>query len=118
MNVLINSPDIKLSEAARENIRCNVLFTFSRFQNRIDDVELHIKDINGPKGGEDKQCVLNLKGRGKEPIVISGKGENVTYVVDKCLSRAKSVISRKLKMKELHRERRAFFENLEANPYD
>lgn len=114
MNVFIQSPDVKLSQKTRENIKQRVLAGFSKFQNYVDKVEVHIKDMNGPKGGDDKQCVIKLKGDREEPIVITGKAENISHVVGNCINRAKSVIGRNVKMKRSGRPRTSHFE--EMNP--
>lgn len=105
MNILIHSPDIKLSKKSRNDIECRLLFSFSRFQDHIDIIEVHLKDINGPKGGEDKQCTIKISQLKEENITVSGKAEEIAIVIDKCITRAKSIVRRKLQMKRHHRQR-------------
>lgn len=103
MNVLIQSPDVKLSQQTRDNIKQRVLSGFSKFQNYIDKVELHIKDTNGPKGGDDKHCVIKMKGAKDELFVVSGQAENISHVVANCIIRAKAVVAKKAKMHRVGR---------------
>jgi ribosome-associated translation inhibitor RaiA len=108
MNVFIQSPDVKLSQQTRDNIKQKVLSGFSKFQNYVDRVELHIKDMNSPKDDNHKQCVIKLKGAKDESIIISGKAEDISHVVGDCINRAKSAIAKKVTMKRSRTRNRPF----------
>ncbi len=49
-------------------------FHLSRFSDAIDEVELRVSDVNGPKGGLDKRCqiILRLKRAGTVTLTVSG----------------------------------------------
>ena len=76
-----------------------VSFAFARTRHEIDNTKITITDINGPKGGVDKQCKVIIKPRGMKPIVIAEKRESVRNAIDRCLTRASHSINRKLKRK-------------------
>lgn len=43
-----------------------------RFSKLISRVELRLADLNGPKGGEDKECLVSLRGAdGRHSVCVS-----------------------------------------------
>lgn len=44
-----------------------------RFGDRVTRVEVYLKDINGPKGGVDKSCVMEARPAGVEPVVVENQ---------------------------------------------
>ena len=66
-----------------------VLFSaLDRFRHRLKQVTLYVQDINGPRGGIDKQarCVLHL--RRMQPIVIQDKDANMNSLIYRVANRA------------------------------
>jgi putative sigma-54 modulation protein len=115
MNVLIHSKDIKLSEKTRESIKCKILFSLSKFQSHIENVDLHIKDINGPKGGIDKLCTITITALRGKPFVVSSTSDNLFSVIGHCVRRARLAFSRKLKLKKVNPKKAIFLKALEFN---
>lgn len=74
-----------------------VSFAFARTRHEIDNTKITITDINGPKGGIDKQCKVIIKPRGMKSIVIAEKRASVRNAIDRCLARASQSVNRKLK---------------------
>jgi putative sigma-54 modulation protein len=52
------SPDKDLSE----HVRNRAELALGRFSNRIASVVVRLEDMNGPKGGIDKRCSIELTG--------------------------------------------------------
>lgn len=67
-----------------------------RFQHRLAHVLLHVEDVNGPRGGVDKQCRCVLHLRRMPPIVIQDRDESVGALLNRVVSRATYVLSQKL----------------------
>lgn len=66
-----------------------------RFQHRLRQVYVYIEDVNGPRGGLDKQCRCVLHLRRMPPIVISDQGDSVAGLIHRVASRASYVLSQK-----------------------
>ena len=50
----------------------------ARFEGRITDVEIHVSDVNGPKGGNsDLRCTLEARVNGLPPIAVTDNGNTV-----------------------------------------
>jgi fatty acid/phospholipid biosynthesis enzyme len=78
----------------------------SRSRERfIGKISLIIKDINGPKGGLDKECLLMAMLSGKRSIVVKGRGESLRESFNEAILRLKFSLSRE-KDKLIARRRR------------
>lgn len=80
-------------------------FAFDRFVPRIADVHLRLEDRNGPRGGVDKQCRLDVLGLPSWRIQAQGEGTTVNDAIDAAAARAGRSIARLLsRMAETRRE--------------
>lgn len=77
---------------AYEEVLSNAL---DRFGHQLKKVTLYVQDINGPRGGVDKQarCVLHL--RSMPPIVISDKDASMSALLYRVANRASYALSQK-----------------------
>ena len=54
----------------------------ARFEERITDVEVHVSDVNGSKGGNgDLRCTLEARVNGIDPIAVAEHGTSVDRAV-------------------------------------
>jgi hypothetical protein len=74
--------DSRLEEQIRQRL--------ARFEDRITDVEVHVSDINGPRGGEaDLRCTIEARLSGIPPVAAVDEGDTV----DRCvIGAAKKVV--------------------------
>ena len=57
--------------------------TLERFNGQITRVEVHLADVNGPKGADnDKRCLMEARLAGHQPIVASHQAATVDESVD------------------------------------
>ncbi len=45
----------------------------SRFKKRLTRVEVHLSDVNGPKGGRDCRCALEARPAGRQPVAVTSE---------------------------------------------
>lgn len=59
----------------------------ARFRDRLTRVEVHLSDVNGPKGGTDCRCVLEARPAGRQPVAVTSDAaspeEAVSAAVEK-----------------------------------
>ncbi|WP_232840074.1 MULTISPECIES: HPF/RaiA family ribosome-associated protein [Nocardia] len=49
-----------------------------RFEPHLTRIEAHLSDQNGDKGGpEDKQCVLEARPTGQQPVAVTNRADTV-----------------------------------------
>jgi hypothetical protein len=66
--------DARLEEQVRQRL--------ARFEDRITDVEIHVSDLNGSKGGNgDLRCTLEARINGIQPVAVAEQGTSVDRAV-------------------------------------
>ena len=77
-----NERDSRLEEQIRQRL--------ARFEGRITDVEVHVSDVNGPRGGNsDLRCSIEARVNGIPPIAEIDQGDTVDRAV---IGAAKKVV--------------------------
>lgn len=94
MQILIRSKGFALTEAIDNHIRSKVESTFSRLNGVVKTIEVFIKDINGPKGGIDKSCVVKIKTDQRAELVIKDKESDLYVAINRTFARAKRSLVR------------------------
>ncbi len=97
MQITIQPHRTHLRRETIQRMERRLLFVLSRFANVIRTVRVRLVDINGPKGGPDKHCLIIARFRKGGEVVIQGKGENNTTVLYRCADRLNRAVERKLK---------------------
>ncbi len=85
--------NIKNSDRLIEYCRTTLQAELDRFDEHITRVEVHLKDENGAKGGDDdKRCLIETKLKGKNPVAVT----NTASTIDDALSGAIDKITKVL----------------------
>jgi len=71
------------SDAGRNaQIEEQVRQRLARFENRITDIEIHVSDVNGPRGGNaDLKCTLEARVNGLAPVAVTDQGNTMDRAV-------------------------------------
>ena len=95
MRVFIQTQGLILSREGQDHIRQRLHQALSRFGQKAIGATLHLRDINGPRGGEDKDChlVIDLE---DTTTVVRDRGHTVRALVDRALHRAVHTISKQI----------------------
>lgn len=80
----------ELTESLREFAERRLFFALSRFDSRIQKIELVTNDVNGPRGGVDKACRISVTIRRGAIIVVSDQDAEW----GKCIARAAERVGR------------------------
>ena len=83
MEIFVNSGDRETRGVNPEAIQNEIRNTLDRFQDRITRVEVHLKDVNGPKSGNDKQCTIEARPAGMDPVAVTADAQDLwTAITD------------------------------------
>jgi len=96
MKPVIVAKGLKASGALRDYAVRRLDFALNRIRHNIRAVTLHISDINGPKGGIDKRCLIKLSVPGLPDIVITETAHNINAAIDRAIHRAAYAVQRLL----------------------
>jgi putative sigma-54 modulation protein len=96
MQLQIRSKNFRLYNRDREYMERRIQYTFDRFSARISSVTVGLADLNGPRGGADKQCRLVVRMVKSGQITIEETSQNALAAVALAADRAGRAISRQL----------------------
>ena len=71
-------------------------FVLRRLGTLVARARLRLSDVNGPRGGVDKQCQVALKTDGGGSVVITAASHDWHTAIDDALARAAQVLRRQL----------------------
>jgi len=94
MQVFISAKNFKVSEPIREHVDRRLLFALDRFQEEIERIDVTLADLNGPKGGMDKQCRMVAKLRWDATLVIEDQDMDFYAVIDRAADRLGHAVQR------------------------
>jgi hypothetical protein len=87
MQVLFKSRDPQAA-SLRVGVERRVRFVLRRISWRVPRAEVQLSDVNGPRGGIDKRCQIELRTDGARPVVVSSVASDWRSALDDALSRA------------------------------
>lgn len=96
MQLTIRTRHLSLSPETQEELRRRILLAFARVRLWVRDVDVTLADVNGPRGGADKQCRLRVRGRSVRSIVVEQVGMDVVATVAHAAERAEQTLVRKM----------------------
>lgn len=93
MQVLIET---RAPQAApmREWVERRLRFTMRRLSARVPRARVHLSDVNGPRGGLDKRCRIELQLDAVGPVVVTSVARDWPGALDLALGRAQSALAR------------------------
>lgn len=66
-----------------ESVTQGLQNSFERFEQQLTRLDVHLADVNGPKGAaNDKRCLIEARLAGHQPIVASHQATTVDESVD------------------------------------
>lgn len=96
MKLTIRTRHLLLTPDTHGEIRRRIYVAFGRISPWIRAVDITLADINGPRGGADKQCRICIRGRGVTGVVVEHVGVDTLATVSAAAERAAQAVLRKL----------------------
>lgn len=94
MSLDLHAEGIELTTDLRDQIERSLSFALARFDSHIIRTTIHLVDVNGPKGGVDKQCKIVVQVRGQQPVVVEEIDASISAAVDRAADRASQAVHR------------------------
>ena len=79
-----------------DHIERRLRFALARLGDRVERVIVFLQDINGPKGGVDKECRILAKVQGCGAIMATVADSEWTAAVDRATTRIGHTLSRRI----------------------
>ena len=114
MRIDLHCDGVEAPPALRDYVARRMRVAIGRFRDHIQWARVKVADVNGPKGGADKRCVVQLRLRNLPDVVFAITQLEVRAAVDEAADRVARVLAQRLRRHQ--RPARAAAEPLAALP--
>jgi putative sigma-54 modulation protein len=94
MNIQVRFKGFPTSDGLAEHITRKIHQHLARFGHRVTSVDARLSDINGPRGGRDKRCLLLVHVTGAPLIQVEELHDDFYTGVDHALARVAQTVGR------------------------
>ena len=96
MRIHIQSLGFPLTAPLLNHIERRLLFALARISDRIKRVVVRLGDTNGPRGGEDKFCRMQVYLKHAPPVLIEDAGVDLYAAIDRVAERARRNVVKRI----------------------
>lgn len=96
MNVHVSGKGLAVDDGLREQAERRVLFGLGRFAPRVGKVRVRLEDVNGPRGGEDIRCQVDVRLLDGGRLLAEDLDADVRNAVDRAVDKASRAVARQL----------------------
>ena len=111
MEIDIQAHNVSLTRGLREHIKRRLAFSLSTRYERIRRILVRISDINGPRGGNDKRCLIQVVLPRQADVVIEDTESSLYAAIDRAVSRVSRTVMRRLERSRDKGRARAVYGN-------
>lgn len=97
MNTTISAQSFDLSPAISRHAEEKINGALNRFRHHIVSIDVFLRDINGPKGGKDKQVLLRVRLGNRQVVTVESTRSDLYAAISCGSRRAKRSVKRTLK---------------------
>lgn len=97
MRISTNSQGFEMTGAIEEFLLNELELAFKRFGGQLISVEVFMKDINGPKGGADKQVIIQARLRNRQRVALETTHTNLYAAIKTGVRKSRRAIQRSLR---------------------
>jgi len=97
MKLGIRGQHIVLTATLLAHVERRLRFALGRFEQKIRQIAVQVTDLNGPRGGFDKQCrfTVTLSPSGK--VIVGAIDADLHTAIDRAADRLERSVTRELK---------------------
>lgn len=96
MEMRVHGHDVGVSEALKEHCERRLGHALGKYRASLGRIDVHLTDVNGPRGGKDIECQVRTSIVGLAPIVVRALSDDAYASVDLAAVKASTAIARRL----------------------
>lgn len=96
MRFVLNDKQKLLGQTAIDKAESKVVSLFSKFGRNVKSIEFTVDDVNGPRGGIDKECRVVVKLRQMPDVAARAKDVSMSKSLSAAVNRAARSVGRML----------------------
>ncbi len=106
MNINIQARGFDLTEGIREHTRKRLQFALSWANHEVRSITVCLTDVNGPRGGNDKRCRIQIPMAGLPDVVIEDEESDLYLAINSAADRTERTMARRLARLRGHQRER------------
>jgi len=96
MQIDIQSQGFTLTDGLRDYVMKRLAYGLNHGDQSITRVVVRLSDINGPRGGADQRCFIEVRLKGAPTVVIEDLEADLYLAIDRAAERAGRTLARRL----------------------
>ena len=97
MRIDLHCDGVETAPGLRDYVAQRMRSSIGRFRDHIQWARVKVADVNGPKGGVDKRCVVQLRLRNLPDVVFAINQLDVRAAVDEAADRVARVLAQRVR---------------------
>ncbi|PKO90913.1 MAG: 30S ribosomal protein S30 [Betaproteobacteria bacterium HGW-Betaproteobacteria-10] len=102
MHINIQASGFELTEGLRQHTERRLSFALGWANRDVRKIAVRLFDVNGPRGGEDKCCRIQVTLPKMQDVVIEDTEANIYVAIDRAADRAERSVGRRLERQREH----------------
>lgn len=96
MQIEIQARNFPLTHALSHHVKRRLNFALSTRYEQIQRIQVRLSDINGPRGGKDKCCHIQVALPQLADVIIEDTESNLYVAIDRAAERTSRTVARRL----------------------
>lgn len=96
MQIDIQSRGFSLTDSLLSYAQRRLLFAMSYCSGHVNRVVIRLSDVNGPRGGADKRCHIQVALAGIPDVVVEDIEVDMYAAIDRAIDRARRTVVRRV----------------------
>jgi ribosomal subunit interface protein len=96
MQIDIQARGFKLTEGLREYVERRLSFVFASTRRSVRRISVRLSDENGPRGGDDMRCRMQVSLAAASSVVIEDTETNLYVAIDRAADRIGRAVARRI----------------------
>lgn len=105
MQLVIHARGFTLTAGIRDHIEKRLRFALDCVRHHVGKVSVRLSDHNGPRGGQDKCCHIQMAVPGGSDVVIEDTKDDLYVAIDSAADRLGKTLGRRIERLGEHRRR-------------
>ncbi|MBL8301013.1 MAG: HPF/RaiA family ribosome-associated protein [Rhodanobacteraceae bacterium] len=85
-----------LTTAIRNYAQRRLHTALGRYRESLEAVYIQLADVNGPRGGIDKHCVIEVRRPARAPIIVRERDADLYVAIDRAADRVDRAVARRI----------------------
>lgn len=96
MHIDIQTHGFRLTPGLREHVEKRLAYALTHAGDSIMRLTVRLSDVNGPRGGDDKRCLIEARLKQSPAVVIEDVEADLYVAIDRAAERAGRTLARRL----------------------